>query len=73
MRVLTVDRFEQNFVICEDAEKRMFALEREEVPQEGLQEGDVLVINDAGEISVDREETKRRREKMKKLQNGLWK
>ena len=35
-------------------------------------EGDILVISDEGEITVDAEETKRRREKIKKLQNSVW-
>lgn len=72
MKQLIIDRFENNYAICEDAEKRMFAIEREEVPKEA-KEGDVLRISDQGGLSVDAEETKRRREKIAKLQNKLWK
>lgn len=72
MKFLTIDRFENNYALCEDAEKRMFAIERAEVPA-GAKEGDVLRISVEGVLSIDAEETKRRREKVKKLQNGLWK
>lgn len=72
MKQLIIDRFENNYAICEDGEKRMFAIEREEVPKEA-KEGDVLRISDQGELTVDKEETKRRREKIAKMQNKLWK
>lgn len=71
MRKLIIDRFEGNYAICEDQEKRMFAISLNELPQ-GAKSGDVLQISDGGELSVDQEETQRRRKKMASLQNKLF-
>ncbi len=58
--LLVVSRFEDQFVICEGDEHKMFAIPKEESPQ-GLSVGDVLRINSEGELSVDAEETQKRR------------
>ncbi len=71
MKYLSVDRIEGNYVICEDGEKKMFAIELSEVPK-GVKEGDVLAISDDGELAIDVEETARRRSKIKKMQNSIW-
>ena len=56
--------------ICEDKDKAFFAIETSELPQ-GAKAGDVLKITDDGALSIDVEETERRRarilEKQKKL------
>ena len=72
MKYLTVDRMEGNYVICEDADKKMFAIEIAEAPN-GVKEGDVLVISDDGELSINVQETARRRSKIKKMQDSVWK
>ena len=71
MRKLIIDRFEGTYAICEDQEKKMFAISRNELPQ-GAKPGDVLQISGAGELSVDQEETQRRRKKMAGLQSKLF-
>ena len=71
MKLLSVDRLEGTYVICEDKEKKFFAIEISEAPK-GVKEGDVLRISDEGEITIDVEETARRRNKTKKLQNSAW-
>lgn len=71
MRKLIIDRFEGTYAICEDQEKKMFAISLNELPQ-GAKPGDVLQISGAGELSVDQEETQRRRKKMAGLQNKLF-
>ena len=43
-------------------QKKMFAISLNELPQ-GAKPGDVLQISGAGELSVDQEETQRRRQK----------
>ncbi|MFR5789624.1 MAG: DUF3006 domain-containing protein, partial [[Clostridium] leptum] len=55
----------------EDQEKKMFAISLNELPQ-GAKPGDVLQISGAGELSVDQEETQRRRKKMAGLQSKLF-
>ena len=71
MRKLIIDRFEGTYAICEDQEKKMFAISLNELPQ-GAKPGDVLQISGAGELSVDQEETQRRRKKMAGLQSTLF-
>ena len=71
MRKLIIDRFEGPYAICEDQEKKMFAISLNELPQ-GAKPGDVLQISGAGELSVDQEETQRRRKKMAGLQSKLF-
>ena len=44
MRKLKVDRTEGNFFICEDKEKKMFAIEKNEMPKEAKC-GDMIVIS----------------------------
>ena len=68
MKQITIDRFDGIYAICEDKDKAFFAIETSELPQ-GAKAGDVLKITDA--LSIDVEETERRRarilEKQKKL------
>lgn len=71
MKYLVIDRFEGNYALCEDAEKKLFAIELGELPK-GAGEGDVLCISDQGELSVDAEETARRRARIGKKQKALW-
>ncbi len=71
MRKLIIDRFEGTYAICEDQEKKMFAISLNELPQ-GAKPGDVLQISGAGELSVDQEETQRRRKIMAGLQSKLF-
>lgn len=71
MRYLSVDRLEGTYVICEDADKKMFAIETSEAPK-GVKEGDVLAISDEGELTIDVQETARRRSKIKKMQDSVW-
>lgn len=63
MKQLTIDRFEGKFAICEDGEERYFAIETSELPA-GAGEGDVLKITDEGELLLDEEETRVRRERV---------
>ena len=65
MRIFIVDRFEDKFVICEGDEKRMFAILREEAP-DNVKEGDCLVIDGEGNISIDAELTAQRRAQINK-------
>ncbi len=71
MRILAIDRFEGTFAICEDDERRAFAIEKSELPSEA-REGDIIRISDDAVITIDKEETQRRRDKNKKLQDKLW-
>ncbi|WP_101697745.1 DUF3006 domain-containing protein [Clostridium minihomine] len=71
MKTLIIDRFEGVYAICEDKDKKFFAIEASELPQ-NVREGDVLEINDDGTLSVNAEKTAERRNKILKKQNALW-
>ena len=62
MKQITIDRFDGIYAICEDKDKAFFAIETSELPQ-GAKAGDVLKITDDGALSIDVEETERRRVK----------
>lgn len=72
MRKLFVDRFDGVYAICEDSERKLFALPVNELP-DGVKEGDCLIISDEGEISVSAEETNARRKENRKTEEKLFK
>lgn len=71
MRELIIDRMEGNFYICEDKEKKMFAIDKSEMVK-GAKEGDVITITDDGIIEVDEEKTMARKKKIGKLQSSVF-
>lgn len=71
MKQLSIDRFEGKFAICEDAEEKYFAIETAELP-EGAREGDVLKITDDGELVLDEDETRARRERITAKQRKIF-
>lgn len=71
MKLLAVDRFEGNYVICEDDEKKFFAIEKVEAPASAV-EGDILRITDDGVIEIDKEETARRKKATLSRQKRVW-
>ncbi len=52
MRHLTVDRIDGVYAICEDKERKLFAIPRGDLPA-NLKEGDKLDIDDEGVINVN--------------------
>lgn len=71
MKQLVIDRFEGKYAICEDADQKYFAIETSELPG-GAKEGCVLVITEGGDLSLDQEETERRRRKMAEKQRRAF-
>ena len=67
---LVLDRFEGEFAICEDMETRNLIDYHIDSLPEGASPGDVLVCDDLG-ITIDQVETKARRERIKKMFEGL--
>ena len=72
MRKLYIDRFEGTFAICENDDQQAFAIPKNEMPSEA-NEGDVIIISDNAEITIDKEETKSRKQKLFGMQKRLWK
>lgn len=69
MKVI-IDRFEENFAVCEKEDEEMINIEKSKLPLNS-KEGDVLII-DGENITFDEEETNARRERMRKLMDSLW-
>jgi RNase P/RNase MRP subunit p29 len=67
---VVVDRFEGNYAVCEKEDGNMINIETATLPLK-VKEGDVLSIS--GEcISVDIEETVKRKKRIEKLTKDLW-
>jgi hypothetical protein len=70
MRVI-IDRFEGDYAVCEREDRKMINIEKRRLP-EGVKEGDALIIN-GDVIKIERQETNRKKEEIKKLMDELWK
>ena len=66
MRKLIIDRFEGDFAVCETEALEFIDIPKAALPS-GAKEGDVLTI------SLDKEETESRKEKIEGLMNSLFK
>ncbi len=71
MKILTIDRFEGVYAICEDKDGAKFAIPAQEIPQ-GAKEGTYLKISDDGTLSVDSELTEKNRKSNFSKQNNLF-
>ena len=71
MKKLSIDRFEGIYAICEDSEGAKFAIPTAELPKEA-KEGVCLAIDDEGNLSIDEEETARRKANNASRQKGLF-
>lgn len=69
--IYIIDRIEECFAVCEDEEGDMVNLELSKLPID-VKEGDVLIEN-AGIFEISREETEKRKAKIKEKMNKLWK
>lgn len=64
-----VDRLEETLAVLQDDEEHTVSVARDLLPVDTVQ-GDVLVLKD-GKYFHDREETQRRRERIRRLENLL--
>lgn len=71
MMMLSIDRFDGAYAICEGDNEKLYAIEKSELPM-GAKPGDVLKLSSDGSLTLDEDETKRRKERIKKLQNKLF-
>lgn len=69
--MIIVDRIEGTTIVCEEDDEQLI-IENQQQLREIVHEGDVLIRNDDGTYSVDREMTQKRREYILKLQKRLW-
>lgn len=72
MAYITVDRFEGDIALLELEDGSMIKMAVADLPN-GAKEGSVLGFDDNGNLTVDRDEEKRRRSHNKQLQDRLFK
>lgn len=72
MRNLTVDRIDGIYAICEDKDRKMFALPITELPA-NVREGDKLEIDDEGIITINADATAEDRDAVRAKENYLFK
>ncbi len=70
--MLSIDRFEDIYAICESDDQKLFAIEISELPV-GAKPGDIICISGDGRLSIDKKETAKRKERIKSLQDKLFK
>ena len=67
---LIVDRLEEEYIVCEDENKNIVNIIKDEVEDE-VKEGDILIFVD-GKYIVNKEKTKDRKEYIENLIEDLW-
>ena len=71
MRHLTVDRIDGIYAICEDKERKMFAIPKGELPT-NLREGDKIDIDNEGVVSVNGKATEASRANVRRKEDELF-
>ena len=64
-----IDRFEGNYAVVELQGGKTINIDKRQLPI-GVEEG--MVINISESITIDNDETKRRKKEIEKLTEGLW-
>jgi hypothetical protein len=67
---LIIDRFEGDFAVCENDDKVMVNINKEELPSE-IKEGDIIYKYDE-KYMIDLEETKKRKQEIQDITKNLW-
>ena len=67
---LIIDRFEGDFAVCENENRKMINIEKSKLPKEA-KEGSALIIN-GDKIEIDHIETENRRKRIKEMMDSLW-
>lgn len=68
---VVIDRFEENYAVCEKEDRTMINLERSSLPK-GAKEKDVLILED-GKIFIDKNDTEKRKDEVSDLMKDMWK
>ena len=67
---VVIDRFEGDYAVCEKEDRTMMDVLRSSIPAQS-KEGDVLNMED-GVITIDTEETDKRRKMIEELTKDIW-
>lgn len=71
MKRLIIDRFEGDWAVCEQEDRVMINIERKRLPPRAV-EGCCLLVQENGEILIDHEETKCRKDRISKMMENLF-
>lgn len=69
--IVTIDRFEGIYAVCEKEDRTMIDIKRINIPK-SAKEGDILNV-EGNSITINEEETERRRKEIEDLSKDLWK
>ena len=67
---IIIDRFEGSYAVCEKEDRTMMDIPKDKIPS-GAKEGDLLNV-DNNIITINIEETGKRRREIEKLTEDLW-
>lgn len=68
---VVIDRFEENYAVCEKEDRTMINLEKKLLPS-GAKEGDILVLQDST-ILIDKAASQKRKNEIDNLMKDIWK
>jgi Protein of unknown function (DUF3006). len=71
MKHLTIDRMDGIYAICEDKDRKMFAIPKSDLPA-AVREGDKLDIDDEGNVSVNGKATSAARAETRRKEDSLF-
>ncbi|AAK78273.1 hypothetical protein BJV85_003733 [Clostridium acetobutylicum] len=66
-----IDRFEDEFAVCEKQDRKIINILRKRIPQ-NAKEGTVLNFNDDGSITINFEETIKRKREIEEIMKDLF-
>ncbi len=70
MDFLSVDRIEENYLVCENQDEEIKIIEYKNL-DENISEGSIIYIDNSGNIKLDEEKTKIRRNLIRNLEEKL--
>lgn len=67
---LIIDRFEDEYAVCEDENKKILNINKSKIPKQA-KEGDIIIYRD-GKYILDKEKTLNRKKYIEELTKDLW-
>ena len=67
---LIIDRFEDEYAVCEDENKKILNINKSKIPKQA-KEGDIIIYTD-GKYILDKEKTLNRKKYIEELKKDLW-
>ena len=67
---LIIDRFEDEYAVCEDENKKILNINKSKIPKQA-KEGDIIIYRN-GTYILDKEKTLNRKKYIEELKKDLW-